>query len=109
MGFKLFSTEGTAKAIENEGIPVTKLFKLAEKRRPNVLDMIKNGEIDFVINTTSGDRNPRADEVTIRSSAVANAIPVMTNLNAAKASSMAIRSLKSLDLNVKTLQEFHKG
>ena len=109
LGFKLFSTEGTAKAIENEGIPVTKLFKLAEKRRPNVLDMIKNGEIDFVINTTSGDRNPRADEVTIRSSAVANAIPVMTNLNAAKASSMAIRSLKSLDLNVKTLQEFHKG
>ncbi|MCH2024153.1 MAG: carbamoyl-phosphate synthase large subunit [Verrucomicrobiales bacterium] len=109
LGFKLFSTEGTAKAIENEGIPVTKLFKLAEKRRPNVLDMIKNGEIDFVINTTSGDRNPRADEVTIRSSAVANAIPVMTNLNAAKASIMAIRSLKSLDLNVKTLQEFHKG
>ncbi len=109
LGFKLFSTEGTARAIENEGIPVTKLFKLAEKRRPNVLDMIKNGEIDFVINTTSGDRNPRADEVTIRSSAVANAIPVMTNLNAAKASSMAIRSLKSLDLNVKTLQEFHKG
>ena len=109
LGFKLFSTEGTARAIENEGIPVTKLFKLAEKRRPNVSDMIKNGEIDFVINTTSGDRNPRADEVTIRSSAVANAIPVMTNLNAAKASSMAIRSLKSLDLNVKTLQEFHKS
>jgi len=107
LGFKLFSTEGTANAITDEGIPVTKLFKLAEQRRPNVLDMIKNGEIDFVINTTSGDRNPRADEVTIRSSAIANGIPVMTNLSAAKASSMAIRSLKSLDLKVKTLQEFH--
>ena len=109
LGFKLFSTEGTAKAIKDEGIPVTKLFKLAEQRRPNVLDMIKNGEIDFVINTTSGDRNPRADEVTIRSSAIANGIPVMTNLSAAKASSMAIRSLKSMDLKVKTLQEFHIG
>ena len=109
LGFKLFSTEGTAKAIKDEEIPVTQLFKLAEKRRPNVLDMIKNGEIDFVINTTSGDRNPRADEVTIRSSAVANGIPVMTNLSAAKASCMAIRSLKSLDLKVKTLQEFHIG
>ena len=109
LGFKLFSTEGTAKAIQDEQIPVTKLFKLAEQRRPNVLDMIKNGEIDFVINTPSGDRNPRADEVTIRSSAIANGIPVMTNLNAAKASSMAIRSLKSLDLKVKTLQEFHIG
>ena len=107
LGFKLFSTDGTAKAIRDEGIPVTKLFKLAEQRRPNVLDMIKNGELDFVINTTSGDRNPRADEVTIRSSAIANEIPVMTNLNAAKASSMAIRSLKSLELKVKTLQEFH--
>ena len=107
LGFKLFSTDGTAKAIRDEGIPVTKLFKLAEQRRPNVLDMIKNGELDFVINTTSGDRNPRADEVTIRSSAIANGIPVMTNLNAAKASSMAIRSLKSLELKVKTLQEFH--
>ena len=107
LGFKLFSTDGTAKAIRDEGIPVTKLFKLAEQRRPNVLDMIKNGELDFVINTTSGDRNPRADEITIRSSAIANGIPVMTNLNAAKASSMAIRSLKSLELKVKTLQEFH--
>ena len=107
LGFKLFSTDGTAKAIRDEGIPVTKLFKLAEQRRPNALDMIKNGELDFVINTTSGDRNPRADEVTIRSSAIANGIPVMTNLNAAKASSMAIRSLKSLELKVKTLQEFH--
>ena len=107
LGFKLFSTDGTAKTIRDEGIPVTKLFKLAEQRRPNVLDMIKNGELDFVINTTSGDRNPRADEVTIRSSAIANGIPVMTNLNAAKASSMAIRSLKSLELKVKTLQEFH--
>ena len=107
LGFKLFSTDGTAKTIKDEGIPVTKLFKLAEQRRPNVLDMIKNGELDFVINTTSGDRNPRADEVTIRSSAIANGIPVMTNLNAAKASSMAIRSLKSLELKVKTLQEFH--
>ena len=107
LGFKLFSTDGTAKTIKDEGIPVTKLFKLAEQRRPNVLDMIKNGELDFVINTTSGDRNPREDEVTIRSSAIANGIPVMTNLNAAKASSMAIRSLKSLELKVKTLQEFH--
>ena len=105
LGFKLFSTDGTAKAIRDEGIPVTKLFKLAEQRRPNVLDMIKNGELDFVINTTSGDRNPRADEITIRSSAIANGIPVMTNLNAAKASSMAIRSLKSLELKVKTLQK----
>ena len=107
MGFNLFSTAGTAKVIESSGIPVTKLFKLAEKRRPNVLDMIKNEELDFVINTPSIERTPRADEVKIRSLAVANGIPVMTNLRAAKASALAIRSLKSNDTQVKTIQEFH--
>ena len=107
LGFNLFSTAGTAKVIEDSGIPVTKLFKLAEKRRPNVLDMIKNEELDFVINTPSTERTPRADEVKIRSSAVANGIPVMTNLRAAKASALAIRSLKSNDTQVKTIQEFH--
>ena len=107
LGFNLFSTAGTAKIIESSGIPVTKLFKLAEKRRPNVLDMIKNEELDFVINTPSTERTPRADEVKIRSLAVANGIPVMTNLRAAEASAMAIRSLKSNDTQVKTIQEFH--
>ena len=107
LGFNLFSTAGTAKVIESSGVPVTKLFKLAEKRRPNVLDMIKNEELDFVINTPSTERTPRADEVKIRSSAVANGIPVMTNLRAAKASALAIRSLKSNDTQVKTIQEFH--
>ena len=107
LGFSLYSTSGTAKVIEDAGIPVTKLFKLAEKRRPNVLDMIKNGELNFVINTPSTERTPRADEVKIRSSAVANSIPVMTNLRAAKASALAIRSLKSLKTEVRTIQEFH--
>ena len=107
LGFNLFSTEGTAKVIEGAGIPVTRLFKLAEKRRPNVLDMIKNGELNFVINTPSTERSPRADEVKIRSLAVANSIPVMTNLRAAKASALAIRSLKSIKTEVKTIQEFH--
>ena len=107
LGFNLFSTEGTAKVIEDAGIPVTRLFKLAEKRRPNVLDMIKNGELNFVINTPSTERSPRADEVKIRSLAVANSIPVMTNLRAAKASALAIRSLKSIKTEVKTIQEFH--
>lgn len=107
LGFNIFSTSGTANVIKESGIPVTKLFKLAEQRRPNVLDMIKNGELNFVINTPSADRAPRADEVMIRSSAVANGIPVMTNLRAAKASAMAIRSMQTTDMEVKTLQEFH--
>ena len=107
LGFKIHSTSGTAAVLEEAGIPVTKLFKLAEKRRPNVLDMIKNGDIAFIINTPSGDREPRNDEVKIRSTAVANRVPVMTNLRAAQASAMGIKSLQSGTLDVKPLQEYH--
>ena len=107
LGFNIFSTSGTAKFLEEASIPVTELFKLAEKRRPNVLDMIKNGEVDFIINTPSADRSPRVDEITIRSTAVANAIPVMTNLRAAQASAMAIKSMQQSEMAVAPLQEYH--
>ena len=107
LGFNIYSTSGTAKFLEEASIPVTELFKLAEKRRPNVLDMIKNGEVDFIINTPSADRSPRVDEITIRSTAVANAIPVMTNLRAAQASAMAIKSMQQGEMKVSPLQEYH--
>ena len=69
--------------------------------------MIKNGEVDFIINTPSADRSPRVDEITIRSTAVANAVPVMTNLRAAQASVMAIKSLRKGDMEVSPLQDYH--
>ena len=86
-------------------MPVHKLFKLNEGR-PNVLDMIKNGDIHFIINTPSG-KDPREDEIKIRSVAVANRIPIMTTMRAAKASLLGIRSLQKHGLGVKTLQEYH--
>jgi len=82
------------------------LFKLAEQARPNVVDMMKNREIHFVINTP-GDRETHADEVRIRSTAVAQKISYATNLAAAEASVRAIRSLKERELRVKCLQEYH--
>lgn len=106
LGFKLFATGGTASALAAAGVPVTRLFKLAEGR-PNVLDMIKNGEIHFLINTPSG-KSPRQDEVKIRSAAVANRIPIMTTLRAANASLHGIRSMQRQGISVKSLQEWHK-
>ncbi|HEX4083836.1 MAG TPA: carbamoyl-phosphate synthase large subunit [Chthoniobacteraceae bacterium] len=105
LGFKIFATAGTAAAIKAEGTPVTKLFKLAEGR-PHVLDMIKNGEISFIINTPAG-KTPREDEVRIRSAAVAQRIPIMTTMRAAKASVRGIRSLKEQGFGVKCIQEYH--
>jgi carbamoyl-phosphate synthase large subunit len=106
LGFTIYSTSGTAKVISEAGVPVNKLHKLADGRRPNVLDMIKNREIHFIVNTPS-DHTARQDEVTIRSTAVANKVPVQTTLRAARASIEAIRSVKEKGLQVKPLQEYH--
>jgi len=67
---------------------------------------MKNREIHFVVNTPS-THEARADEVQIRSTAIAQKISHATNLSAAEASVKAIRSLKQQDLTVKSIQEYH--
>ena len=104
LGFTIFSTGGTYKVLEEQGIPVERLYKLAEQKRPNVMDMMKNREIHFVINTPSG-HEAREDEIKIRSGAVANKISQCTNLSAAEASVLGIRSLKEREFDVTPLQE----
>ena len=105
LGFSLYSTSGTASTLAEAGISVTKLRKLAEGR-PNVLDMVKNNEIAMIVNTPSG-RSPRKDEVRIRSTAIANRVPIITTLRAARACASAIASLKSRDLGIQALQDYH--
>ncbi|MEM9283445.1 MAG: carbamoyl-phosphate synthase large subunit [Verrucomicrobiota bacterium] len=107
LGFSVYSTSGTATRFEEAGIPVNRLPKLAEGR-PNVLDMIKNGEIAMAINTPSG-RIPRRDEVRIRSGAMANRVPIITTLRAARACVRSIRSLKAAEMAVTPLQDYHPG
>ena len=107
LGFKIHATGGTFKRLEAEGIEVNRLYKLAEQKRPNVIDMMKNGDIDFIINTPSG-HEAREDEVKIRSSAVQHKISHCTNLSAAEASVKAIRSLQEKEFTVTPLQEHHK-
>jgi carbamoyl-phosphate synthase large subunit len=106
LGFGIIATEGTAQTLIKERIPVTKVFKLREGR-PNVLDRVKNGDINFIINTPSG-KIPREDEVTIRNASLAQKIPIMTTIRAAQASANGIRSLQRSNLHVKTLQEYHQ-
>ena len=106
LGFKIFSTGGTHARLIQEGIPSTRLFKLHEQARPNVLDMLKNREIHFVVNTPS-THEARADEVQIRSTTIAQKISHATNLSAAEASVKAIRSLKEKEFTVKSIQEYH--
>jgi carbamoyl-phosphate synthase large subunit len=107
LGFVVYSTSGTAAALEAAGVPVQRLFKLTEGR-PNVLDMLKNGGIGLIINTPAGPV-ARQDEVRIRTTALYQRVPVMTTLAAAQATLRALRSLKTKPLGVKSLQEYHAG
>jgi carbamoyl-phosphate synthase large subunit len=104
LGFTLYATSGTAAALEKAGVPVKKLFKLAEGR-PNALDMLKNGELSLIINTPSG-KAAREDEVKIRSTASSSRVPVMTTLRAARASLAGIRAMRA-GYEVKPLQDWH--
>ncbi len=103
--FGIIATGGTAAALQEAGLPVTKVFKIREGR-PHVLDRVKNGDINFIINTPSG-KIPREDEVTIRNASLARRIPIMTTMRAAQASANGIRSLQKSGVTVKSLQEYH--
>ncbi len=105
LGFELISTSGTAAILENAGLKVQRIYKLAEGR-PNALDLLKNREIQLVINTPAG-QTPRADEIKIRTSAVYSGTPIMTTLSGAKAAALGIAALKKRGYEVKTLQEYH--
>ena len=105
LGFGIISTSGTAEALTEAKIKVTKVFKIHEGR-PNVLDRIKNGDINFIINTPSG-KIPREHEVVIRNAALAAKIPIMTTVRAALASANGIRSLQKRKVQVRSLQEYH--
>jgi carbamoyl-phosphate synthase large subunit len=106
LGFTLVATEGTKKAIKDAGIPCELVHKIAEGRRPNILDMMKNGEIAMIINTPS-EQITRKDEVIIRSTSVSTRTPIQTTLRGARAAAHAIGSLQKNKLEVKPLQEYH--
>jgi carbamoyl-phosphate synthase large subunit len=105
LGFEIVATKGTAKVLANNGIPVQTVFKFGEAR-PDIVDRIKNGEIDLVINTPSG-KKPKADEVAIRSESVAHNIPCVTTLFGAEAVVNGIESLKR-GMSVNSIQEYHR-
>lgn len=106
LGFKIYATGGTAEAFKSYGIECHQLFKVQEGR-PNVLDMLKNGEIAMVINTPSG-KSAKEDEIKIRTTALYQKVPVMTTAAAALTTVEGISSLAKKPLQVKCLQEYHR-
>ncbi len=104
LGFHVVATEGTRKALRENGVDVELVLKLHEGR-PNIMDSIKNEKIQLIINTPSGEE-ATADGRLIRRTALSYKIPIVTTIAGAKATTAAIRSLQSQSLSVKALQDY---
>ena len=105
LGFKIFSTAGTARLLKENGIPVTTTYKLNEGARPNVVDMIKNDEMALIINTPSG-MYPRLDENLIRQEALMKKVCMITTIMGAYAAIKGIEAMREKELSVQSLQEY---
>jgi len=105
LGFEVIATSGTAQAISRMGVPVRTIKKIGDGS-PNVVDCIRSGEVDLLINTPTGS-GARTDGYEIRSEAVRHGIPCVTTMTGASAAARAIFAQASGEAEVRTLQELH--
>lgn len=105
LGFKIVATSGTRRVLQENGIKDVDLVLKIYEGRPNVIDWIKNENIQFIINTPSGE-DAQAEGRRIRRTALDYKLPIITTIAGAKATVAAIRTLKSQPLEVKALQEY---
>ena len=103
MGYELLATNGTAKVLEQAGIPVERVKKIIEGH-PNLIDHMKNESIDLILNTPSG-KGARTDEGRIRAAAVQHGVPCVTTIQAAEALVQALEAMQHGELEVRSLQE----
>ncbi|MDO8961006.1 MAG: carbamoyl-phosphate synthase large subunit [Methylophilus sp.] len=104
LGFTLVATKGTARALAENGLTVLPVNKVAEGR-PHIVDMIKNNEINFIVNVTE-DKKAVADSYEIRRSALQNKVTYYTTLAGAKAACIGMTYMQ--ELNVESIQDLHK-
>ena len=107
LGYELLATDGTFKALSTAGIPVLRVNKVHEGR-PHVVDMIKNREIDLVLNTPYG-KQQRVDDSNIRAASVIHGIPCITTLAGISALVSALSAIHEADYEVRSLQELHQA
>ena len=105
LGFKVVATSGTQKVLEENGIEGVEVVLKLHEGRPHVIDWIKNKQIQFIINTPSGE-DSHADGRRIRRTALDYKLPIITTIAGAKATVAAIRSLQTEPLEVKALQDY---
>ncbi|MFY9691047.1 MAG: carbamoyl-phosphate synthase large subunit, partial [Candidatus Acidiferrales bacterium] len=105
-GLKITATRGTAAALKRAGIEVHGVYKVNEGR-PNIVDLVKTGKINLIINTPLG-RESFYDEKSIRRAAVRYNVPCITTLSAASAAARGIRAMAGHEAEVAALQDLHR-
>jgi carbamoyl-phosphate synthase large subunit len=105
LGYKIVATAGTADVLRKANIAIEEVAKLNEGR-PDVLDLVKNGEIKMIINTPGGKKT-KVDETKIRSGAIMHMVPIITTLNGARATINGLEAVKKKGFDVKALQDYH--
>jgi carbamoyl-phosphate synthase large subunit len=103
--YEIVATGGTARYLKSAGIPCEEVYKVNEGR-PNTVDMIKNDQIQLIINTTEGTK-AISDSFTMRREALQHRVPYYTTMAGARAACYALGELDAGDVNC--LQDLHKG
>jgi carbamoyl-phosphate synthase large subunit len=96
MGFAIIATRGTAKVIQDAGVEVAIINKVAEGR-PHIVDMIKNGDISFIVNTVEASRTAISDSRSIRTTALAQRVTYYTTIAGASAACTGMKALAALE------------
>ncbi len=108
-GFGIYSTAGTARYLQDRGIPVNTVQKMHDGS-PNPVDLIRSGQIDLLINTPERDRSSEREAILIRRASVERGIPCLTSLDTARALLMAMDALHDgEEMQVYTIDEYAAG
>ncbi len=109
LGYTLYATLGTSTTLRNQGIASRALFRISDGR-PNVIDLIEEKQMGWIINTPSSGAAPRMDEIRMRSHAVIRGIPITTTMDGLRAAVHGLEMLRrNGGLDVCSLQEYHRN
>ena len=106
-GFTLYATVGTAQYLREYEVPVETAWRIAEKRSPDAIDLMRRGAIKLIINTPSQSRGAKRDGAMMRRLAVELGIPFLTTMAAATAATAAIRARKTQTVETEDLKTYH--
>ncbi len=108
LGFSIYATQGTSTVLRDNDVKSNAMFRVSDGR-PNVIDLIEEKNVSWIINTPSTGASPKFDEIKIRSHAVLRGIPITTTLDGLRAAIQGLESLSTFSqMEVCSLQEYHR-